>query len=157
MKKQLINLSLSIAVFGLFLLNTTPLNATNFNTETVDPLNETTNTNTTTNTTQDTNTDVNQGTPDVGDEVVNSTATVEGVFGKIQTKLNELVSNGTKIAETLCVAVFMISALFLAFDALSHRGTIWRGTIGMICAAVAYTCIKYGPTIVEALSQWFVS
>lgn len=156
MKKQLINLSLSFAVFGLFLLNATPLNATNFNTETVGPLEETTNTTTNT-TTENTTNPGTQETPDVGNEVVNSNATVEGVFGKIQSKLNELVTNGTKIAETLCVAVFMISALFLAFDALSHRGSIWRGTLGMICAAVAYTCIKYGPTIVEALSQWFVS
>lgn len=152
MKKQLINLSLCFALLGLFLLNAAPLNATNFSTETVDPLNE--------NVVANTNTENNETvteTPDVSKEVTESTATVEGVFGKIQTKLNELVNNGTKIAETLCVAVFMISALFLAFDALSHKGSIWRGTLGMICAAVAYTCIKYGPTIVEALSQWFVN
>lgn len=156
MKKQLINLSLSFALAGLFLLNAAPLNATNFSTETVGPLNENVVTETTNQETQN-NTATNTETPDVGKEVTESTATVEGVFGKIHTKLNELVTNGTKIAEVLCVAVFMISALLLAFDALSHRGTIWRGTLGMICAAVAYTCIKYGPTIVEALSQWFVS
>lgn len=160
MKKNLYALTLGVMALGLFVLNPVSVNATTFNTETVKPLNDN-DTSTSTGNKGSSNETISEDTfhdpNSMINEVVPQETTLEGIFGKAISKIAEIIANFKTILLYACVGGFMVSAAIAGFEALGHRGSPMRGIVAALVFAVAYTCIKYGPTIVEAFSSWLIS
>lgn len=100
--------------------------------------------------------DSNTGTITSGDDIVPSVSMDKAMI-HLEGKVYDIVKLLQVVGKPICIVMFIASAIFTLFGALSKGGYIMKGLIGMAICGIAYTCILFSPQIVNFFSTWLIS